>query len=126
MKKIILVALVAVLGYAGYYYWQNFRGALPAFTTPSQNITKLFKESQNKPFSPGKNQTEFPLTIPDGFTLSIFAENLGKARVLQLDVTGTLVVSDINDGKIVALPDKDTNGKADENTIVLQGLDTPH
>lgn len=117
MKKVLLLFFIAIIVYGGYYYWQNFRGASPAFTNPSKNIVEMFDNSQNEPLSPGQNQTKFPLTIPDGFTLSIFAEDSGKARVLQEDPMGTFVVSDIGRGQILTLPDK---------KIVTSGLNQPH
>jgi len=117
MKKIILVYLLFIIGFGGYRLWQNLRGASPAFFNSSQNIVELFNNSGNEQLSPGQNQTEFPLSIPDGFTLSIFADGFEKARVLQRDPTGTLVVSDMHTGRLFTLPDKQ---------IVASGLNQPH
>ena len=106
-----------MLGFDGYRLWQNLRGASPAFFNSSQNIVELFNNSGNEQLSPGQNQTEFPLIIPDGFTLSIFAKDLVKARVLHQDPTGTIVVSDMGTGEIVALPN---------NQRVTSGFKQPH
>lgn len=117
MKKILLVVFLIVISFGGYSLWQNLRGTSPAFTDPSKNIVELFNNAQDEPLSPGQNQTEFPLTIPDGFTLSIFAKDLEKPRVLVQDPAGILITSDMGSGEIMALPD---------NKIVVSGFKQPH
>lgn len=121
MKRIQVVLGIVLLGILVWgfsFYWKNLRGSGPAFTNPQQNITELFENKPTTTFTPGENQTKLPLTIPDGFTLSIFADGLGKARVLQQDSTGTIVVADMGSGEIVAL--------IDTNTPVAAGFNQPH
>jgi len=122
MKKLIVlifaaVAAVAVFGFN--FYKNNLTGVWPAVKPTKSDITKLLSE-------PAINNTDFPLTLPEGFTISVFAQNLGKARVLQFDPSGTLLLSINNEGRVVALPDTDNNGKADKVVDVVQGLDKPH
>lgn len=76
--------------------------------------------------APGGNTTGLPLTMPDGFSISTFAEGLGRPRVFAWDPGGTLLVTDMAAGTVVALPDRDGDGAADENVVVAGGLDTPH
>jgi glucose/arabinose dehydrogenase len=66
------------------------------------------------------------LKLPPGFTLTVFADHVPGARVLAEDPEGTLLVSLTRQGKVVALPDKNTDGVADEVVTVLQGLNNPH
>ncbi|MEK7497463.1 MAG: hypothetical protein AAB656_00920 [Patescibacteria group bacterium] len=68
---------------------------------------------------PGINNTQFPLKIADGFTISIFAKGLGSPRDLEFDPSGTLLVSIPEQGKVVALP----NGRP---TTVAGDLNQPH
>ena len=68
----------------------------------------------------------FPLKLPPGFSIGIFARNLPGARVLALDPNGNLLVSLTSQGKVVALPDKNEDGIADAAVTVLEGLDKPH
>ena len=66
-----------------------------------------------------------PVTLPAGFTISVFASGLGSPRFLTLDPSGTLLVSIPSQGRVVALPDRDGRGKAEPVTVV-EGLDRPH
>ena len=84
------------------------------------------------------NETGFPLTIPDGFKISLFnKESLGPIRFMAFSPDGILFVSMPSPtglysglksgGKIFALPDENKDGKADEVKTVLAGLsDLPH
>lgn len=75
---------------------------------------------------PAANTTGLPLSVPDGFAIGTFAKNLGKPRVLAVDPAGTLLVSIPASGKVVALPDKNGDGVADETVTVISGLNQPH
>ena len=96
---------------------------------PSRDIAQLLQTrltgSERPSLSLG-NTTNFPLTLPDGFSISIFAKGLGAPRVLLRDTGGTLLTSIPGDGRVVALPDKHNDGVADETITVLDGLNRPH
>jgi len=66
------------------------------------------------------------LSVPKNFSVSFFAENLGAPRVLLQDPNGTLITSLTRNGKIVALPDKNQDEKADETIPLLENLKNPH
>lgn len=69
---------------------------------------------------------DFPLKVPEGFRIGIFAKGLGTARDLEVSSKGTLFVSIPSQGRIVALPDRDGDGRADEVKNVLTNLQRPH
>lgn len=137
MKKyIIIIAAVFVVDIAVWlaiFYWQNLRGIWPALSPPARDITKLLP-----PEVPPSaiNETEFPLKLPAGFSaqsgpssgwkISIFAKGLGNPRVMTYDPAGNIVVSIPSQGKVVALPDKNNDGIADEVVTVIDGLNYPH
>ena len=86
-----------------------------------------------------KIQNENPvlknIKLPDNFELDIFASELGKGFNLPGPNRGVrfmefykdvLFVSIPSSGSIVALPDKDNDGKADEAIKVIDGLNKPH
>ena len=102
MKRILLLLVIAALGF---FVYNNFRGVKPT-VVPTQ------------PQAPAINQTDFSLTLPDGFTIFIFAKGLGSPRVLAWDPTGTLLVSIPSQGRIVAL--------GDTQITVASGLNRPH
>ena len=105
-RKLILVAILiviaAVAAWAATFYWQNFRGIGPALKDPPQDIAQVI------------NTTGMPLKLPPGFSIEIFAKDLGNPRVLALDPGGNLVVSIPGQDRVVALPDKNKDGVADE------------
>jgi glucose/arabinose dehydrogenase len=131
MKKPLLIALllvlVAALVWAGNFYWHNLRGAGPALKGPPQDIARLLEAPAASAGPPGSaSPAPFPLKLPLGFEISIFARDLGEPRVLAQDPAGNLLVSLTRQGKVVALPDSKGRGVADEVVTVLSGLDHPH
>src|SRR3989338_3152215 len=76
------------------------------------------------------------INLPNNFKIDIFASDLGKSffpsagpdkgvRFMEF-YNDVLFVSIPNAGMIVALPDKDNDGKADEVIKVIDGLQRPH
>ena len=132
-KKIILVAVCLIILpaslWVGASYWKNFRGVWPAITPAPQDITKLIENANInaglQPLAAGEN-VKFPLTLPKGFSISIFAKGLANARVLARDPEGVVFVSEPAQGKVVALPDADRDGIADSTVSILTGLNSPH
>jgi glucose/arabinose dehydrogenase len=66
------------------------------------------------------------VTLPPGFTISVYAENLGTPRFMAYSPEGVLHVTDQRGGRVLALPDANGDGVADETQIVLSGLNRPH
>ncbi len=126
MRKIILILSIIVLGvgiWSANFYYKNLRGIGPALNPSSQDITKAI--SQNAP-KKAQNSNDFPLVIPDGFSISLYARELGNPRVLAWDPHGVLLVSIPSQGKVVALPDENKDGIADKTLTVIDGLNRPH
>ena len=105
----------------------------PAFLPSLSTLTQLFQKTEPTP-SPIVSPTQArisepvtePLVVPEGFAIGYFAKNLGAARDLQFSPEGTLLVSVPESGKVVALPDRDLDGVADEQVTVLSNLNRPH
>ena len=83
------------------------------------------------------NETNFPLTLPAGFRISMFTlESIGPLRFMAFSPDGILFVSmpsteglysGSEGGTVFALPDRDQNGVADEVRTVIEGLNNrPH
>lgn len=66
------------------------------------------------------------VTVPDGFTVSVFAEDLGAPRFMALDDAGDVYVADRAGGRVVRLVDSDSDGNADRSEVVLSRLNAPH
>ena len=120
-----MIMFAAAVGAAGFFYWKYLRGAWPAFQQPPQDITKLIQPVQPNGQS-SQNETGLPLKLPAGFSVSIFARNLKAPRVLARDPAGNILTSITSEGKVVALPDKNNDGIADETVTIADGLNRPH
>lgn len=74
---------------------------------------------------------DYPLQVPPGFRISIYADGLGEVRQLVFDAEGVPYVTIMNrgepdTGKLLALPDRNGDGQADEIVSTLEPLDRPH
>ncbi|HCS78872.1 TPA: hypothetical protein DIV55_03945, partial [Patescibacteria group bacterium] len=105
----------------------------PAFFPSLTTLTQLFQKVEPTP-SPIVSITEArisdsvtePLSVPEGFAIGYFAKNLGAARDLEFSPGGTLLVSVPESGSVIALPDRNLDGVADEQVTVVSGLNRPH
>ncbi len=76
------------------------------------------------------------IILPQGFNIDVFAENLGGSPVsyggpnpdprMMMLKEGVLYATIPNQGRIVALPDRNRDYKADETITFLDKLDKPH
>ncbi len=66
------------------------------------------------------------LQFPTDIKVSLFAKNVSRARHMTFDDQGILFLSQAKEGKVVALPDKDKNGEADQIISILNDRDIPH
>lgn len=103
MKRYIIAAIIIVaaagLIWKGIYLWQQYRGIGPAILPSPRDITKEIANASN--------ETDFPLTLPEGFTIEVFAEGIADARVLLFDQAGSLWVSQRSQGKVTKLTIED-------------------
>lgn len=114
MKKwlpILAVLLLAVV-FGANFYWQNFRGIIPAISPPSEDISEIL------------NSGLAPLNLPEGFSISIVTNKVPGARVMTLDSFGNLWVSRTSEG-VVSLLEME-NGRAANVADVFTGLNRPH
>jgi len=115
---IIIFSLLLFLAFI--FYWKNLRGAGPAIWPSAGDIVKELEKAPG----PAENKTEFPLKLPDGFSISIFAKDLPGARVMEFDTFGNMWVSQTSEGIIAFLGVKD--GKVENKVVALKNLRKPH
>lgn len=83
--------------------------------------------AQNQPSSsPAAPPQPAELTAPAGFRVSVFASDVAGARLMAVSPDGVLFVARMAKGDVVALPDRNRDGKADAMEIVATGLNRPH
>jgi glucose/arabinose dehydrogenase len=66
------------------------------------------------------------LAAPAGFKVTVFASDVTSGRLMAVSPDGVLFVARMAKGDVVALPDRDRDGKADSVDVVLSGLTRPH
>lgn len=65
------------------------------------------------------------LTLPEGFEISFFAEDVLSARQMALSDGGIVYVGSMNAGNVYALKDVDGDGKADKKWTIAKHLKRP-
>ena len=125
MKKNVLIIIgifiLAAVVYGGNYAWKNFRGAGPALKGPSGDIVNQIPPSDSPNLPEAVNSTDFPLKLPRGFVISIFAKNLPGARAMAMDGLNNMWVSQTSGGKVSQV--EAGTGRVNE---IFKGLDNPH
>jgi glucose/arabinose dehydrogenase len=67
------------------------------------------------------------LKTPDGFSVSLWADDLPNARFLRFTPAGDLLVSQPREGQVTLLErDANGDGKPDGRRVLLRDLDRPH
>ena len=66
------------------------------------------------------------LVVPDGYEVSVFAEGLASPRFMDVSADGVLFVAERGADRVVALPDRDADGRADETIEVGRGFESAH
>ena len=127
MRKIFfligIVCIISLLLWGGFSIWEQFQGIGPAVLPPLGDIAEIIEET---PREEQQSKLDFPLILPEGFSISVFAKNLGPARVMTRDPAGNLLVSVTKEGKVLALLDKNGDGNSERTVSVVEGLNRPH
>ena len=66
------------------------------------------------------------LVVPAGFEVSVFAQGLASPRFMAVSGEGVLFVAERGADRVVALPDRDGDGSADEVIEVGRGFEQAH
>jgi glucose/arabinose dehydrogenase len=112
MKKwlVVILAVVLIAGGAWVFTKRKVGDVRPALLPSKVKVANLVDN----------------LKVPAGYKIGIFAQELYKARDLQLSPGGTLLVAVQDRGQVVALPDKNADGSADANKVIVDGLRNAH
>ena len=66
------------------------------------------------------------LGVPDGYVASVFTEGLNTPRFMAVAPDGTLVVAERGADRVIALPDRDADGLADQTIEIGTGYEGAH
>lgn len=130
LKLLLFFAIAAVLGVGAIWALdvaRVARGLKPVLLNPPRDISEIIPPTSEGTGEEGsKNATDMPLSLPEGFSISLYAKGLGGPRVMHWGPDGRMLVSIPSEGKVVALRDADGDGSAEEIETVLAGLNRPH
>ena len=65
------------------------------------------------------------ITLPPGFAIAVYADNVQNARGMTLGQNGTLFVGSRSKGEVYAVIDRDGDHRADEVMTIARGLQMP-
>ncbi len=126
IPKITTIGVIIIVGFLiiGGILAKKFVGDVRPVVIPTgQDIAAKLNPKGN---ASGQGERVDFLKVPDGYQARYFAKNLDNARDFELSPGGVLVVSLTGPGQVVALPDQNKDGVADENKVLLSGLSRPH
>lgn len=127
MKKQVVIFILAIVVtgsiFAGRFYYKNLRGAWPALQKPVQDVSVLLDLSKKVPHD---DVATSPFKLPPGFSVSVFAKDLGAPRVMVWDGLGNLLVSIPKDGVVMALRDSNGDGIVDVRQTLVERARNPH
>ena len=66
------------------------------------------------------------LNVPDGFSVTLFADGFKKPRFMVVASNGDVLISDQSAGTVTVMPDRNRDGKADSKQVYASGLNQPH
>ena len=122
--KILLAFLIVILIIVGILaFGKNLVGDIRPAILPA---TPLKISTQSPQSNLTVQESNLPLSLPDGFKIGVFAQELNKPRDLQFSPGGVLLVSNMGAGQILVLTDKNNDGVVDEKKVVISNLDNPH
>ncbi|MFD3003738.1 PQQ-dependent sugar dehydrogenase [Pontibacter toksunensis] len=89
-----------------------------------QPITASMEGHIFKPVKvPATDERVRQLKVPTGFTITKFAENLNKPRMLAVNTDGTIYATDRDKGTVTMIRDTNNDGKADQQKVVATKKD---
>lgn len=100
------------IAFAAVFYWKNLRGSWPAIKPPAGNVVNDIEVGNAV------------LTLPEDFSISIFAKDIPGARVMKFDGFGNMWISQTKKGIISLVEVQD--GEAVGTHAVLRNLRNPH
>jgi len=65
------------------------------------------------------------VNLPPGFGVSVFAEGLKGPRMMTLGPDGQVYVAERGAGRVLRLPDRDSDGVAEDAEVAAEGLEAP-
>lgn len=112
---------------AGMFFWNDLRNYFPAFSNnPEEENAGDNGVKQGGADGSTTVVAGFPLSLPKGFSMSVYAKGLQGPRVMQFDAEGNLLVSLTESGVIAAIPEKRDGTTGADPVVLAERLNRPH
>ena len=102
---------------------------LTACTTPESSATRVNDSAAGNATGDDTAKRvaalDGKLTVPNGFKVAYFAQNLEGVRMMVVGPGGIVYASQPDENRIVRLPDRNNDGVADSVEVVVKGLNRP-
>ncbi len=97
------------------------------FSIPAEELPQPYASpsASNSPRLVRRPSNQKPV-VPDGFEVTLFAENLGHPRNLIVAANGDVLLAESRPGRITLLRDSDGDGRADLIDTFVAGFRLPH
>lgn len=120
-----ILIFLGIFGVSGFYIFSTKIGDVRPALLPAQDIPSVQTTSPNTSSTEKFQASTIPLELPEGFAFTVYAENLGKARDVEI-INDVVVVSIPEKGQVMVLKDTNADGKAEIANILLTNLNKPH
>lgn len=113
LRKMLLAIAVAIgiAAAAAWYMLAPFNGLRAAVLSFDQWEALLHKR----------------ISVPEDYSFTVYARDLGQPRLMQMTENGDLIVSGYRDGTIMLVRrDGDGDGRSDGHSVISAGLGNPH
>ena len=101
-------------------------GYPPGTLVPSVELDLQRVEVQVPAQLAGSVPEGLTLNVPPGFAVKVFAAGFNRPRFMAVDANDVLHVADMSAGQVIALPDLDRDGVADERIVSASGFAEVH
>lgn len=102
-------------------------GAIVVSAQPVQQVfLPALSDGRSIPDLPPPDEASARLTVPEGFAVRLFAEDLNAPRLMTVGPQGVLYVAERGAQRIVRVPDSDNDGRADAVIPVATNLPGVH
>jgi len=133
MKKeyliLIIIVLIIIASSIDFYPLTNIFNPKEDVALSEDSPIGIVNLTQKSIIVPESFDNVYPenkvVNLPEDLSISVYAAGLGKVRFLEFN-DNLLYASQPRQGRIIALPDKNNDGIADEIITVAESLNYPH
>lgn len=121
---IIAIIVLVIAGVVGGYFYLNQRVSLPKTSSPPPTS----EPTRPNDLTQQPDQQSLPgISLPEGFAINYFAEDVPGARSLTISPeTGIVYVGTRGEGNLYAVIDDNNDNQADRVVTIDEGLNSPN